>query len=361
MSSVLFSLKHILLLILPAILILWHVIPGYHATLSVQSISGKTMGTRYQVLFYPGRTNTSPDNLKVHIEQVLFELNRQMSHWQPASEISRFNRLSDTQWFTVSEDFYSVVKMAQTISRMTQGSFDITIAPLVNAWGFGPEQSDQPLTAVPDDKTLEVLKSTVNYKSLEIHPEKTQIRKLKPLSIDLSAIAKGYAVDQLAALLEQYQIENYLVEIGGEIKSKGKKPHSHWKIAIETPQPAVRQAFQAIHMPLLGCAAATSGNYRNFYTLANQTYAHTINPSTARPTDNSLMSVTVFHRFTAVADALATAFMVMGPEKSLAFAQSLQLTVFLIAAQDDELSITHFPEKFEPGLTSCRNSGLFLQ
>ena len=266
-------------------------------------------------------------------------LNQQFSTYLSNSTISRFNQHKSTAAFPVSTEFLTVIKAAQTISQQTEGAFDITIAPLINLWGFGPEFK----VNVPVEKDIHAIKAWVGYEKLNILESSSSLQKSTPhLIIDLSAIAKGYAVDQVAATLENHQLHDYLVEIGGEIKLKGKNPNGdNWRIAIQ--QPDTRKAQASI--TLSQTAVATSGDYHNYFEANGQRYSHTLDPSTGKPITHKLASVTVLHESTMIADALATAISVMGPEKGMIFAERHHIKVYIMTRKNKDFVMsqsTHF-------------------
>jgi len=306
-------------------------------------LKGKTMGTSYSVQVSHLPMNTSQKQLFEQIEQQLVKINQKMSNWIADSELNKVNQYTTQQWISVSKPLFSVLSLAQEISKLSQGAFDITVAPLVNLWGFGPAGDK---TAPPNKQQMEELRKQVHYSALKLDDKQQKVLKESALSLDLSAIAKGYGVDRLAWYLDNLEIKNYLVEIGGELRSKGlKDTDTPWRIAIETPATSKyqqqRQAQKIISMPQSGFSIATSGDYRNFFKYAGKKYSHTIDPITGEPVNNPIASVTVIipnnnQATTARADALATSLMVMGLEKSLAFAEKNHLAVFLIAYEKSE-------------------------
>jgi len=301
--------------------------------------SGATMGTTYTVRYYG-----SPDeNLHREIAAKLDELNAKLSTYQPDSEISRFNKHQGRNWFEVSLETALLVKMSNLISKQSDGAFDITIGPLVNAWGFGPGKR---VITPPAQETIDELLQHSGYQKLFARDIPPAISKDDPqLQIDLSAIAKGFAVDVVGEMLLKAGITNWLVEIGGEIRISGKKPaadgsESAWQVAIERPVAADRsvqrilalQGFQAV---------ATSGDYRNFFEYEGQRYSHSINPQTGWPVSyeggDEIAAVTVVSTSAMLADAWATALLVTGAEQALKLADQQKLAVNLIVRRDGEL------------------------
>ena len=269
---------------------------------------GRTMGTNYVIAY----VDSSKRNLQPQIDSVLEDFNMALSTYIPTSEISQFNK-NDSVVFKLPY-FYPVMKRAQEIYQATNGAFNPTVLPLVEAWGFGrpDKKSDNPQELV--DSLLQL----VNMEDLEL--TKTSLKKSKPnISLDFSAIAKGNGIDVVAKYLESQNIYNYMVLIGGEANCKGPNLHGKgWMIGVDNPN-----TEEASDKPSVGYfwlndkSIATSGNYRKFYIKDGKRFAHTINPKTGYPVEHNLLSATVFANNCTTADAYATAFMVMGKEKAL--------------------------------------------
>ncbi|MCF7980830.1 MAG: FAD:protein FMN transferase [Pseudomonadales bacterium] len=294
------------------------------------SLSGPTMGTQFHVKYYlPTTTQLSVKVIQAHVEDELARVNQRMSTYLPDSELSRFNRSEIGQWFPISQETAEVVSLAQQISSQTQGAFDVTVASLVDLWGFGPSyRSEEP----PAQQLIETELKKVGYSALKVRQSPSALFKTSPVTVDLSAIAKGYAVDKVADALEKAGIQSYMVEVGGEIRAKGLKTENQpWRIAIESPLPGQRSVQRVLE--LTDIAVATSGDYRNYFEKNGQRYSHTIDPTTGYPITHALASVTVLAETSARADALATALMVMGPERALNFANENRLPVFMIVKQ----------------------------
>jgi thiamine biosynthesis lipoprotein len=257
-----------------------------------------------------------------------------MSTYDPASEVSRFNNQSGTGWFAISAETARVIELSLEISALTEGAFDISVGPLVELWGFGATPRGEGL---PSDEQVRQALSRVGYRNLRLRREPTAVSKLNPeLRIDLSAVAKGYAVDALAELLRQQGIRNYLVEVGGELQMAGQRSEgSPWRIAIEKPLEEMREVATIFHFT--DTAVATSGNYRNFFIENGQRYAHTLDPVTGRPTRNKLASVTVLDQNCARADAMATALMVMGADRARRFCETHQIAAYFFIHEKTSL------------------------
>ncbi|MDA3902380.1 MAG: FAD:protein FMN transferase [Desulfuromusa sp.] len=313
------------------------------------NISGTIMGTSYHIKLAPtAEQKINLPALKQQISSRLVDIDGKMSTYKKDSEVSRFNRHSNQSWMSISAETMSVFNAAQRISLLSDGAFDITIGKLVNLWGFGPTIN---IDAIPEVDAIQALLSQVGYHKLELRQTPPALRtNSTEIYIDLSAIAKGYAVDAIARLLLEKQIVNFLVEIGGEIITHGTKQQQQpWVIGIESPLAGERSIRKRLH--LADVAMATSGDYRNYFEDKGTRYSHTIDPATGYPIKHQLASVTVIDSSCMRADALATAIMVMGPEKGLEFARQHQFAIFMLVKQDD-----HFIEQhslaFEPYLTS---------
>lgn len=299
------------------------------------------MGTTYAVRLYTGRAEFEPDVIQSQIDSLLERVNNQMSTWRPESELSRFNKSLDTGWFSVSAELAYVVEAAGAISALSGGAFDVTVGPLVNLWGFGPDGGGgEPPTA----QQIQVTMKRVGYRKLAVRSSPSALRKQRTdLYVDLSAIAKGFAVDEVARLLEGRGIKSYLVEIGGELRARGSKADgSAWKVAIERPLTGERTIQDIVALRHL--AIATSGDYRNYVEKDGKRYSHTIDPYTGRPIDHGLASVSVISASAMRADALATAIMVMGPEKGYDLAVREALAVQLIVRSGDRFQVLVTPQ-----------------
>jgi thiamine biosynthesis lipoprotein len=300
-------------------------------------ITGATMGTSYHITYIPqGNKNTdsTPAQIKSAVDSLLVAFNNSVSTYIPASIISKAN-LADSV-AKVDPYFVSVFERAKEVSERTNGAFDITVMPLVNAWGFGYSDSLK-IDSIVIDSLLQFI-GYKNVKLFEMNGEKFLHKNDKRIQVDFSAIAKGYGVDLVGLLLEQRGIKNYMVEIGGEVRTKGQKEEKqHWRIGIENP---VDNAAGTIHelnsvLKMENKSLATSGNYRNFYYREGKKISHEIDPGTGYPAQNNLLSATVIANDCMTADAFATAFMVMGLDKTIAYLQlNNNLDAYLIFADE---------------------------
>jgi thiamine biosynthesis lipoprotein len=287
------------------------------------------MGTTYHVKVVDTPDEIVAEALQFDIDEVLSEINRQMSTYDPDSELSRFNRSSSTDWVATSPGLAEVVDAALRISQLTEGAFDVTVGPLVNLWGFGPAPQTN---GVPADRAVAEARARVGYQRIQVRTSPPAIRKDRAdVDLDLSAIAKGYGVDQIAEYLEALGITNYLVEIGGELRGRGHNARGvDWTVAIEKPTPGERLVEQVIHID--SAAVATSGDYRNFFVADGLRYSHEIDPRTGRPVSHKLASVTVLTDTCMLADAWATALLVLGPKEGFEIAERQPLAAMFFTA-----------------------------
>lgn len=298
-------------------------------------LDGQTMGTTWSVILRPGPAGVDAAVLQQKLQQRLDRINRLMSTYDPQSEVSRFNDQATMDWFAISSETAEVIALSQEISRLTGGAFDISVGPLVELWGFGATARAQ---QIPTDRQIDDVLALVGYRNLHLLLEPPAIRKQVPkLRIDLSAVAKGYAGDALAELLEQQGLSNYLVEVGGELRIAGYRGATDpWRVAIEKPLEGIRDVARIIELSDTGLA--TSGNYRNFYIDNGQRYAHTLDPVSGRPVRHRLASVTVLDPVCARADALATALMVMGDEHGRRFCEQHGIAAYFLIHDKDSLT-----------------------
>jgi len=285
----------------------------------IATIQGQTMGTTYNI-----RAVTGPEgpqrltSLQGKVDELLKQVNRQMSTYDPESELSRFNRAEANQWLAVSLELIEVVSAARQVSDATDGAFDVTVGPAVNLWRFGPDKKRQEF---PTDDEIDQALELVDYQQVDWQVDPPKLQKGQAgIYVDLSAIAKGYGVDVVFQLLRSEGFTDFMVEIGGEVRATGLKPNGEpWLIGIETPSDDTRQYDLVVGLE--DKALATSGDYRNYFEHDGRRYSHTINPQTARPVEHDLASVSVLHDNCMQADGYATAFLVLGPVDGYNFAQ----------------------------------------
>ena len=301
------------------------------------TLAGPTMGTSWSVQIPQPPAGLDQAALYADITAVLAEVNARMSTYQPDSELSRFNVAQSTDWFPVSVELVRLVETALAVSTLSDGAFDVTVGPLVNLWGFGP---DVTADALPTQTDLDAARARVGWTQLDSRAEPPALRKARAdVYVDLSAIAKGHGVDRVADALDARGLTDYLVEIGGELRGRGVNAHGEpWRIAIERPDPGRRAVLRVV--ALADQAMATSGDYRNFFELDGQRYSHTIDPATGRPVDHQLASVTVLAQRCSEADAWATALLVLGPERGRVLADERGLAALFVERIGEELRVT---------------------
>jgi thiamine biosynthesis lipoprotein len=305
-------------------------------------LSGTKMGTSYHITVVADQP--APDGLADRIEAVLNEVDQSMSTYKADSEISHFNRLDVAVTQMISPQFADVLDVSKLIWQQTGGAFDPTVGPLVDMWGFGPEPTGD---VIPEDEQIASALENIGYQHLNIDLQ--TISKAAPIRLDLSAVAKGYAVDQIADLLEILALPDYLVEVGGEMRLGGSNPKGQpWRIAVELPamMPQAQRVIEAYDV-----AIATSGDYRNYFEKDGVRYSHTIDPRTGRPIRHSLASVTVVGKTCAEADAWATALMVMGEEQGMLLADHLGLAIYMLVKDGEDFRAIN-SKAFEPYLTA---------
>ena len=294
--------------------------------------SGSTMGTRYQVKISGLPRSIDQATLEQQTFSTLDRIDKLMSTYKAESDVSRFNRANIHQKVFIDAETLGVIQLSRSIYEASNGAFDITVGPIVRLWGFGPDiQEDQ----LPSAADIENALKKVGFDKILIDENPPALTKNDEVEIDLSAIAKGYGVDQVAKILDQYAIEHYLVEVGGEIRVKGtNKDGQYWRIGIETPSLIRSGAQQAI--AIKNASVATSGDYRNFFQVLDKRYSHTINPVTGTPVKHNLASATLITTSCAEADAYATAISVMGPEKGYQFAENMNLAAYFLVREGND-------------------------
>ena len=299
------------------------------------------MGTFYSIQLVRNQTEVDVDRLAVDVETLLDEIDNGRSTYRDDSELMLFNANPDTDWVDISDDLSTVIGESLRVSKLTDGAFDVTVGPLVNLWGFGPDLAED---SIPSDIDIDLQRRRVGYRLLATRDKPPGVRKKRgDLYVDLSAVAKGFAVDRLADLLDQAGFDDYLVEIGGELKASGVKPGGgNWMVAIEQPASNARRVQKTL--PLEDQAIATSGDYRNFFEIDGQRYSHAIDPRTGWPVRHSVASVTVVSSSAMTADAFATALLVLGEEDGYKIATKHRIAALFLLRNGDNFSELATPE-----------------
>jgi thiamine biosynthesis lipoprotein len=277
-------------------------------------LAGSTQGTSYSVRAF---CEIPRPSLQADVDAVLAEVDAQMSTYNPHSALSAFNGSEPGAWQTVPAELAFVADAAQQLANLSAGAFDVTVGPLVNVWGFGP---DGERDSKPSADAVRAARARIGYQYLEVRLTPPALRKLRDVYVDLGAIAQGYTVDRLAELLDRGACHSYMVEVGGEVRTGRAKPDGQaWRIGIEVPDSDAMGEVGKV-LSLTAMAVSTSGDYRDFFEADGQRYSHTMDPRSGAPVAHDLASVTVLHRSTMWADGFATLLDVLGPTDGLAFA-----------------------------------------
>lgn len=305
----------------------------------IHELGGATMGTTYSIKIVDMPTDhLAAEDLAQAVAALLKRIDQeQMSTYVPESELSRLNRAPVQTPIVISKEMLDVLTMAIEISELTAGAFDVTVGPLVNRWGFGPpEQARANNARVPDQAEIALLLERVGYHHLTLDREHSTLLKSADVYIDLSGIAKGFAVDKVAEYFDQLGIASYFIEIGGELRIKGHKPGGQtWVPAIEKPVDTAPQVHNIFYNNGESIAVAGSGDYRNYFEADGVHYSHEIDPATGRPIAHNLAGVYVIDSLAARADAMATAYMVLGAEKGFELAQRIDQAVYFVTKRAD--------------------------
>ncbi len=322
--------------------------PSAHGQDRLLTWHGPTMGTRYQVkLILPAEVEVSKEDLARDVDTTLGEINGQMSTYLPDSEVSRFNRAEADRWFDVSPETAFVVQEALRISRQSEDAYDITVGPLVRLWHFGHQvkKSSSPPTP-PTAEAIEDVLRHIGSTKLQVRTDPPGLRKTDAkLEIDLSSIAKGYAVDRVARLLDDRELHNYMVEIGGEVRTGGVRGDGQpWQIGIERPDDNQRMIQRLA--PLGNQSVATSGDYRIFFMNAGRRYSHLIDPRSGRPVAHSLASASVVADNCMEADALATTLLILGPDQGAVWARQHKIAAVFLFRRDGKI-VEHTTPRFD--------------
>ena len=308
---------------------------------SVERFGGPTMGSSYTVQYVP--TGQAPDaaKLKTEIETILTGLDEQFSTYRDDSMVSRFNALPAGACMALPADMLTLWRYGEALSQQSGGAFDLTVEPLMNLWGFGPQSRAE---QVPDAAALERERARVGHQHLRLDGER--LCKDVNAQLDFDSIVAGYAVDKVSARLAELGVKDYLVEITGELKAVGRKPDgTPWRIALEVPS-GERERQVERSLVLDGFGLSTSGDYRNYFEQGGQRYSHTFDARSGAPVRHSLAAVTVADAQVLNADGLSTLLMVLGPEEGYTFAERNGLAAFFIVRQGEGF-VTRATPRFE--------------
>jgi thiamine biosynthesis lipoprotein len=314
------------------------VVAGCRSPAGPAPFAGPTMGTTYHVTVPAADTPARREAVQAAIDAVLGEVDRRFSTYRDDSELARLNRDASRDWIDVSPELWQVLQQARQVSQATDGAFDITVAPLLDAWGFGVAGTRPDTVLVPPTPAqIEHVMQAIGHGRLELRDTTTPaVRKTVPgMRLTVDGIAPGHAVDRIAQALDALRYRDYLVEIGGEVRARGERPGGGaWRIAVETPRALAREPL--VGLRLRDMAVSTSGDYRDArIDAAGKAYSHTLDPRTGRPVEGALTSVTVLDPLAARADALATALTVMGTEAGLHWATARGVPALFVERRDD--------------------------
>lgn len=286
--------------------------------------SGRTMGTTWSLL-----SAQATDGMRQLIQSHLDQREAVLSHWQKDSAVTRFNDSRSTDWQPVPPELIQVIELARDIASKTGGALDITLAPLIDLWGFG---AAGPAKAIPTERQIAEAKTRCGWQHLHSRLDPPALKKDIPdLRLNVASVTEGFVIDELISRLQQQGLSDFLLEVGGEVAAIGHAPAgTAWRVGIQTPEATPGDALQTL--PLSDLCIATSGNYRHRIETNGQSYSHLIDPRSGRPITHPLTSVSVIHSSSALADGYATALMILGPEKGRETAEKLGLRVFWITA-----------------------------
>ena len=308
---------------------------------------GSTMGATFsvKVVTGPGGLDDSArEAVDTEIRRTLKRIDALMSTWNPESELSRFNRSTSLEPFALSPETFEVLRGSVDLSELTGGALDVTVAPLIDAWGFGPEgPGEQP----PTDEDIARLREAVGTHYLKLDATALTVRKARPdVRCELSALAPGYASDRLSELLVERGFSDFLVDVGGELRARGRNDAGMpWQIAIERPDERGRTIERII--PVSDLAVATSGDYRQYYEVDGERVVHILDPRVGRPVRHRLASVTVLDELAVRADGLSTALMVLGPDEGFALAERLKVAALFIVRNENGGFTDHATPRFD--------------
>lgn len=304
----------------------------------LERFGGPTMGSTYSVKYIRGPSGPDVAHVQPEVEAILAEVDQQMSTYRSDSDIERFNGLPANSCQTMPAGVLALVRVGEQLSIDSDGSYDLTVEPLLDLWGFGPQAR---VEQVPTPEQLAVVRQRVGYGHLHIDGD--QLCKDAPVEVDFNSIAAGYAVDRISARMQALGIGSFLVEATGELKAVGKKADgSPWRVALEAPRDDERVVEKTIEFD--GYGVSTSGDYRNYFEQDGHRYSHTLDALTGAPIDHALASVTVIDHSTLMADGLSTLLLILGPERGWAFAEQHKIAAFFVIRVDKRFIIRSNPE-----------------
>ena len=299
----------------------------------LESFGGPTMGSTYSVKYVRGPSGPDIAHVQPEVEAILAEVDQQMSTYRSDSDIERFNGLPADSCQSMPAGVLALVRVGEQLSIDSQGSYDLTVEPLLDLWGFGPQAR---VEHVPTAEQLALVRQRVGHDHLRIDGD--QLCKDAPVQVDFNSIAAGYAVDRISARMQVLGIRSFLVEATGELKAVGKKADgSPWRVALEAPRDDQQIAEKIIELD--GYGVSTSGDYRNYFEQDGRRYSHTFDALTGAPIDHALASVTVIDRSALMADGFSTLLLILGPERGWAFAEQHKIAAFFVIRVDKRFII----------------------
>jgi len=300
----------------------------------IEKLEGAAQGTTYHISYWsPSLTNTA--EIKSSIENEFAAIDKTLSNYRKDSDIETFNQTENTDSHPVDAEIVSLVRIAKTVYEASQGCYDLTVKPLFDLWGFKGDT-----LTIPSDVAIHENLSNVGMDKLEIFDDNHLRKKLPMIKVDLGSIAQGYSVERISKLLEQKGVQQYMVEIGGELKTQGVKPDgTAWRIALERPLPGQKVMHKIITMPKeQPLAVMTSGTYRHYFDDHGKRYSHILDARNGRPVIHNLVSVTVLNSNPTLADAWSTALLCLGQQDGLKAANTANIAALFIEQQGDNLN-----------------------
>ena len=300
---------------------------------TLERFDGPTMGSRYSIQYVRHIATPGPKTVQDEVEQILAEVDRQLSTYRSDSDIERFNALPADNCQVMPGPILELIRAGEQLSSQSDGAFDLTVEPLLDLWGFGPQSREE---QVPSAEALAEARQRVGHGHLRI--EGDRLCKDAAVEVDFNSIAAGYAVDRIAARLQALGIDSYLAEATGELKAVGHKPDgSPWRIALEEPRDDRQVAERVIEVN--GYGVSTSGDYRKYFEQGGRRYSHTFDARTGAPVLHNLASVTVIHPSAMMADGLSTLLLILGPEQAWDYAQKHRIGVFFVLRDNDRFVV----------------------
>jgi thiamine biosynthesis lipoprotein len=298
-------------------------------------LAGSAQGTTYHIKMVLDGLPVTPEQIKADVEEVFRQVDEKLSNWREDSEISRLNRQKTTEWLPVSPEIVRVISIAREVHARSEGCYDLTVKPIFDLWGFSKHEEK-----IPEQADIDRVLAHVGMDKVELDAEHQRLRKLDPeVQISLDSIAQGFTVGAVAERLETRGIRNYLAEIGGEMKVKGRKANGNpWRVAIEKPTPFAREVERVLDLHQeKGTAVMTSGTYRNFFESGGKSYSHILDPKTGRPVTHNLLSATVLHEDPTWADAWSTALLCVGETEGAKIAEAEHIKALFIYRDGEQL------------------------